>query len=95
MIAGAGPAEKTAEVPTELQGRPRIEVPRELLETGEIELDHDSSDFAPPSTSVLRAAWEPPVILYSDAYVQWQLEFPGAKAITVSARSSLSASVPP
>lgn len=86
-ISGAALAEKTIEVPRELQGRPRGEVPRELLESGEIELDHDSSDLAPPSTSVLRAAWEPPVILYSDQYVQWQLTFPGAKAITVSARA--------
>ena len=37
----------------------------------------DPTQAAPSACEILRAAWSPPSIHYSTAYLQWQLTFPG------------------
>ena len=37
----------------------------------------DPGPAAPSASEILRAAWSPPCIHYSTAYLQWQLTFPG------------------
>ncbi|EYF01139.1 Archaeal seryl-tRNA synthetase-related sequence [Chondromyces apiculatus DSM 436] len=48
----------------------------------------DAVTVSQQSVEVLREAWVPPALNYSDAYLDWQLRFPGAKSIAVTARAS-------
>jgi hypothetical protein len=36
----------------------------------------DLRDFTPTAGEILRAAWKPPCLDYSDEYLRWQFEFP-------------------
>src|SRR5262245_22409314 len=40
--------------------------------------DVDPGSYASEAAELLRRAWNPPCLRYSDAYVRWQLTFPGA-----------------
>jgi GNAT superfamily N-acetyltransferase len=37
----------------------------------------DGAGFASPASEILQRAWQPPALLYSVEYLQWQLSFPG------------------
>lgn len=45
--------------------------------TGILFHDVDPAGHAPEAAALLRQSWGPPCLRYSDAYVRWQLTFPG------------------
>ncbi|AKT43238.1 GNAT family N-acetyltransferase [Chondromyces crocatus] len=70
-------------------GRSKPEpIPASIDLAQDIEIERtDAVTLSEQSATVLREAWVPPVLNYSDEYLEWQLRFPGAPVIGVTARS--------